>query len=81
VHYDILSLTLLLFINGLWMLRRAILFHYQAGNNAAERYRSPRLRQIARATMMKNSARSKRNRYTTGALLSLVLAGVLVSYL
>lgn len=81
MRYDILSLALLLFINGLWMLRRAILFHYQAGNNAAGRYRSPRLRQIARGTMMKKSAKSKRNRYTTGALLSLLLAGVLVNYL
>lgn len=80
MHYDILSLDLLLFMNALWMFRRAALFHHQAGNNAAGRYRSPRLRQIARGAMMKNSAKNKRNRYMTGALLSLVLAGILVNY-
>lgn len=81
MRYDILSLDLLLLINALWMFRRASLFHHRAGNHAAEGYRSPRLRQIARGTMMKNSAKSKRNRYMTGALLSLVLAGILFNYL
>jgi hypothetical protein len=63
------------------MFLSAFILHRQTGNNAGEKYRSLKLRQIARGPLMRQQAKRKRNRFAGGGILSLAVGCILIKYL